>query len=168
MAMSILRNFTWWVNGFSQHLEIEELTPPAIKDKLEAVRIGPFEVDVPLGLEKLEAKVSMFTRNADIMVQMGIGPGLRLQSTFRGQTVDELDGTSHTEIIVMQHRVSGEAKAWKSGDKSGLEYTLNSILYYKHTIDARPIHELDPTNVVGIVNGVDHWRPIREALGMGF
>jgi len=166
--MRILRNFTWWVDGASLHLETEELTPPSLKDKLEEVRLGPFGVEVPLGLEKLEAKVQLFTRNPDIMAKMGIAPGKRLRSTFRGQTVDELDGASHTEIIVMEHRISGEPKSWKGGDKSGVEYMLNSITYYKHTVDAREVHLFDPVNMIAMVDGVDQLREAREALGIGF
>lgn len=166
--MRILRHFTWWVDGSSLHLELEELTPPAITDKMEEVRVAGVGIDVPLGVEKLEATVKMLTRNVDVMVQMGIAPGKRIRSTFRGQTVDELDGASHSEIIVMEHRVSGKSDSWKSGDKSGVEYTLGNIFFYQHTVDDRLVHKIDPQNYVFLVDGVDRFAEVREALGIGF
>jgi P2 family phage contractile tail tube protein len=166
--MQILRNFTWWVNGSSLHLELEELTPPAITDKTEELRVAGMGVDVALGLEKLEATVKMFTRNPDIMAKMGIAPGKRIRSTFRGQTVSELDGTQQAEIITMEHRVSGKSDTWKGGDKSGIEYTLNSIMFYEHRVNERVLHKIDPQNFVCVVDGVDVWQEAREALGIGF
>lgn len=163
--MHILRNFTWWVDGKSMHLEIDELQLPNIKDKLEEVRVGDMGFDVSLGIEKLEAKAKLFTRNPDIMAQMGIRPGVRLRSTFRGQTVDETNGQSAAEVVVMEHRISGEPEAWKSGSKAGVGYTLNSLLYYKHSIDTRVIHLIDPVNMERIVDGVDQLAATREALG---
>jgi len=166
--MRILRNFTWWVDASSLHLEIDQLTPPAIKDKVEELRVGGMGLDVALGFEKLEAKVKLFTRNPDIMVKMGLAPGKRIRSTMRGQSVHEIDGTSQSEIIVMEHRISGEPNDWKSGDKSGMDYTLNSITFYQHTIDERLVHKIDPQNYIFIVDGVDQMREAREALGIGF
>lgn len=166
--MQILRHCTWWVDGRSLHLEVEELTPPAIKDHVEELRLPGFGLDIPLGLEKLEAKAKLTTWNEDVAVRMGIAPGRRLRSTFRGQTTNEIDGSSKSVIIVMEHRISGEPGAWKSGDKSGIECTLSSILFYRHTIDNRVIHQLDLQNMIGIVDGVDQLREAREALGIGF
>jgi P2 family phage contractile tail tube protein len=156
------------VDGRSLHLEVDELTPPAIKDKVEELRLPGFAVDVPLGLEKLEAKVKLSTWNEDVAVKLGLAPGKRLRSTFRGQTTSELDGTSKSVIIVMEHRLAGEPQAWKAGDKTGVEYTLTSILFYRHTVDARVIHQLDLQNMIAIVDGVDQLREAREALGIGF
>jgi P2 family phage contractile tail tube protein len=166
--MQILRHFTWWVDGKSLHMEVDELTPPSIKDKLEGLYFGGQEIDIALGLEKLEAKAKLATWNPDIAAKMGLAPGKRIRSTFRGQTVDEIDGVSRTVIIVMEHRISGEPENWKSGDKSGVSHTLNSILFYKHTVDERVIHHIDPQNFVRIVDGVDQLRDAREALGIGF
>jgi P2 family phage contractile tail tube protein len=166
--MQILRNFTWWVDGSSLHLELEELTPPAITDKTEELRIAGMGLDVALGLEKLEASAKLFTRNPDVMAKMGLAPGKRIRSTFRGHTVSELDGTSQAEIITMEHRISGKSDAWKGGDKSGFEYTLNSIIYYEHTVDSRLLHKIDPQNYDCIVDGVNIWQDARQALGIGF
>ncbi|CAM5399340.1 hypothetical protein AFEL58S_02010 [Afipia felis] len=166
--MQILRNFTWWVDGSSLHLELDELTPPAITDKVEELRVAGMGVDVAMGLEKLEASTKLFTRNPDVMAKMGLAPGKRIRSTFRGHTVSELDGSSQAEIITMEHRVSGKSDAWKGGDKSGIEYTLNSIMFYQHTINDRLLHKIDPQNFTCIVDGVDVWKEAREALGIGF
>lgn len=166
--MRVLRNFTWWVDGSSLHLELDELTPPSISDKLEELRVGGFGLDIPLGFEKLEAKVKLFTRNPDVMAKMGLAPGKRIRSTFRGQTVHEIDGTSQAEIIVMEHRISGAPDAWKHGDKSGIEYTLNSIMFYQHSVGERLVHKADPQNLIFIVDGVDQMREARESLGIGF
>lgn len=166
--MQILRNFTWWVDGSSLHLEIDELTPPAIKDKLEELRVAGIGLDAPLGFEKLEAGAKLFTRNPDIMAKMGLAPGRRIRSTFRGHTVSELDGTSQAEIITMEHRISGTPDAWKNGDKSGLDYSLNSIMFYQHTVNDRLLHKIDPQNYVFLVDGVDQWAEARAGLGIGF
>ena len=166
--MQILRNMTWWLDGRSLHMEVEELTPANIKDKMEEVYAAGQQIELALGLEKLEMKAKLTTINGDVLAKQGIAPGRRMRSTFRGQTVDELNGQSRAVIITAEHRISGETDNWKTGEKAGIAYTLNGILYYKYQIEERVIHEIDPPNFVRIVDGVDQLADARNALGIGF
>ena len=56
--MRILRNFTWWVDGSSLHLELDELTPPSIADKLEELRVGLYAQELrtpmPVSVKRLQ------------------------------------------------------------------------------------------------------------------
>lgn len=80
----------------------------------------------------------------------------------------EIDGSSQSEIIVMEHRVSGAPDAWKHGDKGGIEYTLGAIMFYQHNVENWLVHKVDIQNMIFMVDGVDQMREAREALGIGF
>lgn len=165
---NILRNFTAYVDGSSLHLPINEITPPEIMDKMASTNGGGMlgEVDVAVGLEKLEAEIKLDDRNAAMMARAGMAPGLRERITFRGFTVSEIDGSEHAEMIIIEGRLQQKGDAWKKGSVVGVSYPIKGIVYYKHVIDGQVIHNIDMLNAVQIVNGIDQASGMRTALGL--
>jgi hypothetical protein len=165
---NILRNFTSYVDGNSQHLTVTELTPPEVMDKSEAARGGGMlgEVDVAVGLEKMAAAMKMQGRDPALMARAGMAPGTRERITYRGFTVSEIDGSEHAEMLIIEGRIQQKGDAWKTGSIVGVSYPITSITYYKHVIDGQLIHEIDMVNAIQIVNGIDQGTGMRTALGL--
>lgn len=164
----ILRKFNAFVDGYSTHLEIEKITPPAVRDQVESIKAGGLlaELDMPLGYQKLEAGLLINSRQKKLMVKAGLTPGKSTRTTFRGVSISEIDGSQQNEVLIVQGRLNAESSDWQAQSKADTNYKIGSITYYKHLVDGELIYEIDLLNMIAIVDGVDQWAEIRGGLGL--
>ncbi len=164
----ILRFFTAYVEGESQHLDIEEAQIPAIADAVESYRGGGMwsELDVAHGLEKLEASFALTSIAQKIMVLAGLAPGKVREITFRGSLASEIDGSTKDVLATVRGRINQKPKAWQAGGKTGVEYPIGSITYYKLIIGGELVDEYDLVNMSLIVDGEDQLKEHRSNLGL--
>ncbi len=123
-------------------------------------------LDVPLGLQKLEAGLKVNARLRPLMKQVGLTPGKFVRPTFRGVSVSEIDGAQQNEVLTMQGRLNVDGNTWTAQSISTMEFKLGSITYYKHVIDGNPLYEIDLVNCIAVIDGVDQWADIRSGLGL--
>ena len=163
----IQRKFNAFVAGQSLHLEVEGLTPPNVNDHLETINGGGMlgELDIALGLQKLEGGFKVNSRNKLIMKQIGLAPGTRKKITFRSVNKSEIDGTQEDEVISMLGRLNADQGSWASQSVSNTDLKVNSIVFYKHVMAGEVIHHIDFLNSICIVDGVDQWADVRSGLG---
>ena len=164
----VLRKFNAFVEGYSTHLEIEELTPPNIRDQVETIKAGGLigEYDESLGLQKLEASIKLNSRQKQLMKHVGLAPGVHKMITFRGVGVSEIDGSQQDEVMSISGRLNLDQGNWQAQSGAPTEYKIGSILFYKHVIAGSVVHHFDLKNFIGIVDGIDVWAEVRS--GMGF
>ena len=164
----ILRNFTAFVDGYDLRLEVEELTPPVVRDHTEETKSGALDapVDVPLGLQKLEAGLKINSRQKELMKKAGLGPGTTIRITFRGVSISEIDGSQQNELLVMQGRINVDAGAWAAQTVSKTDFKIGTITYYKHLVDGASVYEIDLFNFVRVIGGVDQLASVRNGLGL--
>lgn len=162
----VLRGFNCFVDGTSTHLEIEELTPPLPADNMEDFIVGGQTIGIPIGHEKLEASFKLTSWNTDVMKLMGLAPGITKRVTFRAQTVSEIDGEEKEVVIVLQGRINPKPESWQAQGRSGVEYAVDTITFYKHTVNNVVVHEIDVINMVRLVDGIDQTASARSALGL--
>lgn len=168
----MIRAFTGSIAGHTtgrqMHIEIEEITPPLINDVTDEFTGGgmPGQVAVPLGIQLTDARLKLTTWNATVLRRVAQGVGLRDTFTFRGAAKSEVDGTTKPVIIVMEGRL-GEANpdTWTRGERSGIEFTISTIVYYKLVINDEEIYEIDFLNGIQKRGGVDELADTRSALG---
>ncbi len=163
----VLRKFNAFVEGYSTHLEIEETTPPNVRDQVETIKAGGLlaEYDVALGLQKLEASIKLNSRQRELMKHAGLAPGIHRMITFRGVGVSEIDGSSQNEVMSLTGRLNMDQGNWQAQSTAMTEYKIGSILFYKHVVNGSVLHHIDLKNFIGIVDGVDHWADMRSGLG---
>lgn len=164
----VLRRFTAHVGGYDARLVIDEITPPVVRDQVEAMKGGGLmaELDIPLGLQKLEAGFKVNARSKELMAQVGMTPGKFIRPTFRGVSISEVDGSQQNEVLVIQGRLNLDGDTWAASSLNKLDYKIGSIKYYKHTINGSSLYEIDLINMICIVDGVDQWSSLRSGLGI--
>lgn len=165
----ISRKFNCFVEGHSTHTEIEELTLPVVRDQLETIKAGGLlaEFEVPLGLQKLEAGMKLTSRQHAVMKFAGLTPGKFIRPTFRSVSIDEANGDQQDEVIVIQGRLNVDSSTLSAQSVSGIDYKWTSISYFKHTVAGKPtLYEIDLFNFICVVDGVDQWSDVRNALGL--
>ncbi len=162
----ILKNMALFVDGRGYAGNCEELTPPKLTMKTEEFRNGGMDapVEIEMGMEKLEASFTLTRFDASVLKLFGLAPGNVTPLTFRG-AVESEDGTTRAVVINLRGKLRElDPGSWKPGDKATLKAAV-AVRYYKLTHDGVVIHEIDPVNMVRVINGVEQLAGQRAALG---
>lgn len=164
---NLLKNINCFVDGRGHAGEIEELTPPSLRLLTEEFRGGGMDVavDVPMGMEKLEASFSLKGYSPEVLKLFGLAPGNSIPLIFRGALEDD-DGTVKAVVMTMRGFLREvDPGSWQPGQMAPLRGTV-SLRYFKQTIDGELIHEIDADNMTRVINGVDQLAAQRQALAV--
>ncbi|MCG9027077.1 phage major tail tube protein [Laribacter hongkongensis] len=162
-----LKFFSVFHNGDQFLGEATELTLPKLAVKTEAYRGGGMvaEVDIDLGLEKLELEHSYGGLMYEIFKDFGItqmdGTLLRFMGSYQREDTGEVDAV---EITVRGRHVEIDPGSAKAGDDTEFKVKTN-IAYYKLTVNGSTLFEVDTLNQIYTVNGVDRLAAHRAAIG---
>lgn len=163
----VLSNLSAFVAGKGYLGRVSEFTPPKLAPIVRDYKAGGMgaEVSIPMGaVEKLEASFTITGYDPDLFAQFAVVPGRLVPLRFTGAMMD-YDGTCRPIEITLRAVLAFEPDAWKPTEASDLKITA-MVHYYKLDIDGRTIHEIDPVNMVAIINGQDQLQAMRAALGV--
>lgn len=163
----ILANLNAFVAGKGFLGRVAELTPPKLAPIVRDYKAGGMgaEVAIPMGaVEKLEASFTITGYDPDLFAQFAVVPGRLVPLRFTGAMVD-YDGACRPIEITLRAVLAFEPDAWKPTEASDLKITA-MVHYYKLDIDGRTLHEIDPVNMVAVINGQDQLQAMRAALGV--
>jgi len=167
MIKDILKHANLFVNERGYAGRIKELTPPKLSQKMLEYEAGGLvaPVDIPTGmLEKLEAEFTLASFDRDTLADFGVRQGGKLPLTIRA-AMESGDGEVTPVLISMRAFIRElDMGNWKAGDEMVLKASL-SLTYYRLEIDGEVIIEVDPENMVLVVNGQDQLADVRTALG---
>lgn len=163
----VLSNLSAFVAGKGYLGRVSEFTPPKLAPIVRDYKAGGMgaEVAIPMGaVEKLEASFTITGYDPDLFAQFAVVPGRLVPLRFTGAMVD-YDGTCRPIEITLRAVLAFEPDAWKPTEASDLKTTA-MVHYYKLDIDGRTLVELDPVNMVAVINGQDQLQAVRAALGV--
>lgn len=164
---SKLKNFRLYNDGANYQGIIAEFTQPKIALQMEEWRgggmLGPVKID--MGLQAMEAEFTNGGLVKQVMRQFGStsvdGVLLRLVGAYQSDDNGNVDQVE----LVMRGRLEeldmGNAKAGEDTEHK----VKVPLAYYKISINGRTEIEIDMLNSVFIVDGVDRYAEIRNALG---
>lgn len=163
----VFANLNAFVAGKGFLGRVAEFTPPKLAPIVREYKAGGMgaEVSIPMGaVEKLECSFTITGHDPDVLAQFAVVPGRLVQLRFTGALVD-YDGTTRPIEITLRAVLAFEPDAWKPNEASDLK--VNAMVhYYKLDIEGRTLHEIDPVNMVAIINGQDQLQAMRAALGV--
>ena len=164
---SKLKKFAVFADGVSYLGEIPEVTLPKLAIKTEAYRGGGMigEVDVDMGVEKLEAELNAGGILGPLVRQFGAQTHDAALLRFAGAYNND-SGTTQALEAVMRGRITeidfGSSKA--GGDtEHKYKYALS---YYRLAINGIDEVEIDMIAGTYVVGGVDRYAEISAALGL--
>lgn len=167
----ILRGYTMYVGGGDYGYEIEELTCP-LPDQVYSERNyggAVMTAQVPMvKIGTLEPTIKFDTYNPEVVKLLLRGPGVRDIFTFRAALVSELDGQNTPNLVIYEGQLAGPSPdAWAREDKSGIEFTIKNVVYYRHEIGGEPMHEIGLNPAKMVVNRVDLLRSTGYNTALG-
>lgn len=164
----VLKFFNTFQDGENWVGLTPEVTLPKLSRKMEAYRAGgmPGEVDLDLGVEKLEAKITWGGLMTSAIKTFGTAKVDGVLLRFAGSYQEDGEGTTSKVEAIMRGRYKeldpGNAKA---GDKSENTGTL-SLSYYKLTVDGEVIYEIDMVNMIENAGGTDRLAEHKANIGL--
>jgi P2 family phage contractile tail tube protein len=161
-----LKNFTVYNAGDNYLGQVGEIEIPKIALKVEQWRGGGMlgEIDVALGLEKLEMTTKYGGLVIPVLRQIGLFGVAGVQQRFVGWYQEEQLGAAITaEIVTRGMHTELDLGTAKAGDNT--EHSVKSTLtYYKMIANGEPVLEIDMISGLFIAGGVDRTAALRAAL----
>jgi len=167
MIPEMLTNCVMFVDGVSFSGDVPSMTLPKLSIKTEEYRGGGMSgpVDLPTGLEKLEAAFTTNGVRKEALKFFGLADQTACNLVFRGSFKGQ-KGTVKSVTVTMRGSLKEvDMGDWKPGDKAEVKHAV-AVTYYKLEIDGRVMFEIDFANMVQVINGVDQLAAERSALGL--
>lgn len=162
--LKLMNNF---VDGVGYAGQINEMTLPKLAIKAEAYRAGGMigEVDVDLGLEKLEVEIKAGGYMTELIKQFG-GSINSVPFRFMGAyQKDDTDETDAIEVVMRGRFTEIDGGNSKVGDDTEHNFKA-SLTYYKLVMNGEEIVEVDMLNSIYRVAGQDRMAAARAAVGL--
>lgn len=163
----ILKNFDTFVDGDNFIGQIPEVALGKIAEKVEAYRGGGMlgEVDVSMGLDKLEVEIKAGGPVRELIAQFGkVGIGATVFRFVGAYQEDVAGGVQAGELVVRGRMPEVDPGTAKIGDKSEWSHKITAS-YVKWSLGGAKLLEIDWMNAIFVVDGVDRYAEIRAALG---
>ena len=167
MIPEVLSNCAGFIDGVSFAGEMPSLTLPKVVLKTEAYRGGGMagEVEIPTGVEKLEAGFTTNGVRREALKFFGLSDRTACSAVFRG-AFKGLKGKVTPVIVTMRGGIKEvDMGDWKPGEKAETKHNM-ALTYYKLEVAGRVVYEIDMLGMVLVVDGVDQLADERSALGL--
>lgn len=167
MIPEMLTNCVMFVDGVSFSGDVPSMTLPKLSIKTEEYRGGGMSgpVDLPTGLEKLEAAFTTNGVRKEALKFFGLADQTACNLVFRGSFKGQKGTVKSVTVTLRGSLKEVDMGDWKPGDKAEIKHAV-AITYYKLEIDGRVMYEIDFANMVQVINGVDQLAAERSALGL--
>ena len=162
----VLKNFNLFVDGNGFAGLVEEVTLPKLTLKMDDLYNGGMDapIDLEMGMEKLECSFSLSEYNENVIQQFGLRNGAQVSLTMRGG-LDAEEGVVPVVVNLVGAWKDLDTGSWKAGERAPLNVSV-TLRYYKLTMDAQELIEVDVTNMVRIIDGTDQLADMRAAIGL--
>jgi P2 family phage contractile tail tube protein len=163
-----LKNFNLFNDAQSYLGLVPEITLPKLMRQMESYRAGGMNgpVKLDLGQGEMEAEITLGGIVTQVFKQYANTRVDGILMRFAGAYQEDATGAVSAVEVVMRGRYeeidSGNSKVAESNDMKA-KLVLS---YYKLTIDNEEIIEIDLTNMIERVGGVDMLAKQRQALGI--
>lgn len=163
-----LKDMILFNEGLAYVGDANTVTLPTLTRKMEDWRGGGMSAPVSLdmGMEKMELSFTCGGPMRDVLRQWGAptvdGVYLRFSGNYQQEDGAPLD---HVEVIVRGRHSEIDMGDQEVGEASEFSVTM-ALAYYKLIWNGRTELEIDPMNMIEIVNGVDLLAARRSALGI--
>ncbi|GAA03237.1 phage major tail tube protein [Photobacterium leiognathi] len=163
---NVRKKFGLYIGGRDKVGEVQEYTPPVLEVMTEDFRAGGMDMAIAMdmGMSPMSATWTM-AEDKDVLSLFGLTQGRPVAVFVRSALHDDETGT----VVPALEELRGKLTKVDHGTKTSGSYTPTSfemkLSYYRYEQAGAVIHEIDPKNMVRIINGVDQLAEFRSALG---
>lgn len=161
-----LKDMRTYVDGTRYAGEVPEVTLPKLAIKLEGYRGGGMlgEIDIDMGLEKLESEINAGGLLKDLFRGFGAPQHDAVLLRFAGAYQSEAGGVQAVEATMRGRIAEIDMGSAKVGSDTEHKFKY-SLTYYRLDLDGTNAVEIDMVGGTFIVFGVDRRAEINAILG---
>ncbi|MHC8343351.1 phage major tail tube protein [Pseudomonas sp. RT6P73] len=167
MIPQVLSNCAAFVDGVSFAGDVPTLSLPKLTQKNDDYQGGGMSapIEMAMGLEKLEAAFTTNGVRRESLKYFGLADQTACNVVFRA-AFRGLKGVITPAVVTMRGGIKEvDMGDWKPADKAEIKHAIK-LVYYKLEIDGRVMYEIDPINMIQVIDGVDQLAAERSALGL--
>jgi uncharacterized protein len=126
----------------SKHLSLEELKLPDLVGKYADHAAGgsPVDVEIQVGVEKLQPTFKLKGFDPELVKQFGMGSPTRRVYTAYGVLRDLRTGAAKEGKAIMEGRLGRiAADAFKRGEAMSEDYAINEVMHYELFFDQKEL-----------------------------
>ncbi|WP_460152761.1 phage major tail tube protein [Pseudomonas sp. S2_B07] len=167
MIPQVLSNCAAFVDGVSFAGDVPTLSLPKLTQKTDDYQGGGMSapIEMAMGLEKLEAAFTTNGVRRESLKYFGLADQTACNIVFRA-AYRGLKGAVTPVVVTMRGGIKEvDMGDWKPGDKAEIKHAIK-LVYYKLEIDGRVMYEIDPVNMIQVIDGVDQLAAERSAIGL--
>lgn len=148
--------------------DAKTVTLPTLSRKMEGYRGAGMsgELQMDMGMEAMEMSFTCGGPMRDVLRQFGVttvdGVYLRFAGNYQS---DDTASHDHVEVVVRGRHAEIDMGDQESGSPSEFK-VKTAVAYYKLTWNGRTEIEIDPLNMIEIIDGVDRLAARRASLGI--
>jgi len=167
MIPQVLTQCVAFIDGVSLSGDVPSLTLPKLTQKTNDYQGGGMSAPIELatGLDKLEAAFTTNGVRRESLKYFGLADQTACNVVFRA-SFRGLKGAITPVVVTMRGGIKEvDMGDWKPAGEAEIKHALK-LVYYKLEIDGRVMYEIDPINMIQVVDGVDQLAAERSALGL--
>ncbi len=167
---AILQDFSVWINDVGKIGMAPGFQPPDIQIETESFRGGGMdgEVEIPMGISKIEFEFDLHTWDDQVWTLLGYGPGsLDVPITFRGYTMTANGVEAGVVIETFSLIKSIKTAKVEAGKKVEMTVSL-SANRYRHEIGGTTVCDIDLFNKITEIGGTDRTANARKFIGLSY
>lgn len=161
----ILQGFNVFVNGVGKLGSGEKLQTPKITKVNEKARSGGMlgTRKIYFGYDVFEFQFSLSAYDPQVIAQAGLFSKKQVPLSFAGFMDGDRGVTHSMRLITLGEFEEIDAGEWEAGKKAMLT-AKGSLTALKLTVDGAEVYDIDLTNDVYVIGGVDEYAAMRAAL----
>lgn len=169
MTPNRIKAYTAFVNAKSMQGKVTEFDPPELKEKSMSFRAGEMlgEVDVNMGMEKMEASITFEEVVNDVLLQFGICNGTAVRLRVTASEESESCDFNQREWICVGRWTSVKTGNLKAGDATKFVCKI-AINEYSELFNGKELQYIDMARGIHRVNGEDITAKRRQALDLSY
>lgn len=139
--------------------------PQVVTEEFDGAGL-PMKIDVKLGkVEVLKSTFTIVGLDSDLQKQMSIFPNQDVDFIINGYALDDVGAQTNVVCTMRGFLKATEGDAIAGSTLAKTNYEI-SCRYYKYEENGEKIHEIDNSNAVMIIGGVDLRPGMKEGLGL--
>lgn len=164
---AIIKDYVAYLDSVGYAGKVPEAKLPVIKIKTAGYNAGGLAAEVEIDQGSIEKMDIEITFSEHIPAIMGMLGRQDAPITLRGAQEGEIN-TAEAVIISVRGLFSEvDPGSLKKGGDTQVKIKATGLTYYKYSIGATTVFEIDALNNKRVVNGVDQMAAIRRATGVG-
>ena len=166
MLPSFIKDFRLYINGFDTGSNVIEITMPKISEKMEEFKMGYFTLETAMGLEKLEAELTILGHDKNIWLQHGLLNNSTAQVLIFRAYQKNNGGVVDDIMVIMRGRFSEiDFGSMKTAEKNTHKIKA-SISAFTYSLNKIPYYVIEPLTNTFIIAGVNQLDKENSALGL--